>query len=284
MQQPIKLPHDGRPTVVGCAGRGPDAVDGTDLVLRRFARFVSLTASDRRYLTRLVEAAAVHPPRRTVLTEGRPCDCLHLLAGGWAVEYRTLPTGGRQVLRIRLAGEILGAECIAYGAALQSVQMLTKGVVARIPRAEFVALHTTHPQLVTGLHLMGLFERAILQEWTISLGRRPAWSRVAHLLLELDERCRVSGLARISGTPFPLTQQDLADCTGLTLTYVNRVLTDMRRKRMIGLRQQELVILNRDELARASGFQPRYLRPTPPLGPLSGQDAGAAPRPVASVL
>lgn len=261
--QPLRCPAPGRPAVVARPARtsSSGAPAGADLILNRFARFVALSGGDRQILRHLAETATVQPARRTVLTEGRPCDCLHMLVAGWAVEYRTLPNGERQVLRIRLPGEVFGAECLAYGLALQSVQMLTGGLIARIPRAAIPGLGVRHPQVVTGLTLMGVFERAILQEWVIGIGRRPAWPRIAHLLLEVEERCRLSGLARPSGTPFPLKQRDLADCTGLTLTTVNRVLADMRRKRMISLRQRELVILDRDELARSSGFQPRYLRP-----------------------
>lgn len=277
--QPFETLDPGRPAVVAGMAREASAgpAHGSDAILRRFARFVTLTGADRRRLLHLAGTATPQAARRTVLTEARPCDCLHMLVAGWAMETRTLPTGERQVLRIRLPGEVFGAECLAYGQALQSVQMLTGGLIARIPRNAVADLRVRHPQVVTGLALMGLYERAVLQEWIIGLGRRPAWPRIAHLLLEIDERCRLSGLARPAGTPFPLKQRDLADCTGLTLTTVNRVLADMRRRRLIGLRAQALAIPGRDDLARACGFQPRYLRPDLAVAP------GPAPKHIASV-
>lgn len=230
-------------------------------VERRFERFARLGRGDRTYLQRLQERARPVEARRLILSEKDPCESLHVLTAGWALEFRTLATGERQVLRVRLPGEVAGAECIVYGTSLQSMQGLTRCAVAEIPRQEYSCLHRQHPGIVTALYAMSAYERAILQEWAFSLGSRKARSRIAHLLLEIDERCRASGLARDGTTPLPLTQQDLADCLGLTLPYLNRVLNSMRRSRLIELKNQTLEILDRCALAECAGFEHAYLRP-----------------------
>jgi CRP-like cAMP-binding protein len=108
--------------------------------------------------------------------------------------------------------------------------------------------------------LSSLRDSAILQEWAVNLGRRPAFPRIAHLLLELERRSRNSGLAQETSVPFPLKQQDLADCTGLTTPYVNRVLQQMRSMGLIFISEDSLEIRNAAELAAAAGFRPDYLQ------------------------
>lgn len=246
-----------------------------DAVHRRFERFVPLGAADRRFLSEVFARARIVEPRRTVLTEGRRCEALHLIAAGWALEYRLLPSGGRQILKIRLPGEVFGAECLAFGTALESVQTLTRCAISPIAREDYAGLQISHPRVAAGLFLAATADRAVLQEWALSLGRRPAAARVAHLLLEIEHRCALAGITG-RATPFPLTQQDVADCTGLTLSYANRILGQMRRRGLITLRPQELAIQRRADLARIAGFGSRYLEPTP-LGGFDGEPGPSVP-------
>lgn len=236
--------------------------DPMDLVARRFSRFADLPDHDLDRLAALVGRAEPVEARRMVFAEGRRCRTMYLLVEGWVAEHRLLADGGRQILRLRLPGEMAGVECMAYGVSLHGVQTLTRCRLAAIAADEFTVLRRDHPRIVDALFLMGLFERAVSSEWAVSLGRRPAWSRIAHLLLELAERCTLSGMAA-GAIPFPLTQQDVADCTGLTIGYVNRVLRDMRGRGMVDLQPHELVLRDADALARHAGFRARYLHPAP---------------------
>jgi CRP-like cAMP-binding protein len=231
-------------------------------VTRRFSRFVPIGKPELNLLGRLCSSAERFEARRTVISEGRRCDCMYLLVEGWAAEFRILPNGSRQVLRVRLPGEVFGLDCLAYGTALNGVQTLTECRVGCLSARDYDLLRLELPSFERALFLMLVFERAIGHEWIVSLGRRPAWSRISHLLLEISERCAISGLST-DRTPFPLTQQDVADCTGLTMGYVNRVLGAMRDRGLVLLGPRELAVLDRDALARFAGFKPRYLHPAP---------------------
>jgi CRP/FNR family transcriptional regulator len=247
----------------------PGAHPPTILMNRRFERFSPLLLRDREYLRALCSRSRPVGARRQILAEKQRCDSLHVLTAGWALEYQTLARGRRQVIRVRLPGEVLGSECIIYGRSMQSVQALTQCAVAEIPRDEYVGLHQRHPRIVSALYAMSAFDRAVLQQWTLSLGRRDASSRVAHILLEIEQRCRLSSLSDGLTTPFPLTQQDLADCLGLTLPYLNRVLSSLRREGLIELERQTLVVLNRPKLAQKAEFECSYLD-LPPIPASAG--------------
>jgi len=185
------------------------------------------------------------------------------VASGWLSEFRQLPDGGRQILNFRLPGEVTGVECLLYKTALHSVAALTHCSVAPVSREAFEDTQRQFPRLASAFLLSSLRDSVILQERAVNLGRRAAFPRIAHLLLELERRLRNSGLATENSVPFPLKQQDIADCTGLTTPYVNRVLQQMRGMGLISIGEESLEILNSGELARAAGFRPDYLQAGP---------------------
>jgi len=58
---------------------------------------------------------------------------------------------------------------------------------------------------------------------------------------------------------FPLTQNDLADATGLTSVHVNRTLQELRKDGLIELERKQLHILDMERLKRVALFNANYL-------------------------
>lgn len=232
-------------------------------VIRNLSRLIALSDQGLSHLAALTENIIELKPRRKLIDENRPCDHIFIVTSGWLSEYRQLSDGGRQILNFRLPGEVTGVECLLYKTALHSAAALTLCTVAAVSREAFEDTQRQFPRLASAFLLSGLRDGAILQERAVNLGRRAAFPRIAHLLLELERRLRNSGLSRDNSVPFPLKQQDIADCTGLTTPYVNRVLQQMRGMGLISIGEESLEIMNSGELARAAGFRPDYLQAGP---------------------
>lgn len=228
-------------------------------LLRNLSRVMRLSEPALACLSECLSQPTVLGPRRRLISEHRACGSFYVALYGWLSEYRQLPSGARQVLNFRMAGDIIGMECLLYNVSLNSVSTLTECVVAAISREKFEYLQSAFPRLAAGLLLLSLYDRAVIGELAINLGRRSAFSRIAHLLAELHRRAGSAGIADEHSMPFPLTQQDIADCTGLTPPYVNRVLRDMRNRGMIGIETGVLHIHDLPALAKAAGFSARYL-------------------------
>jgi CRP-like cAMP-binding protein len=233
---------------------------GGSPVARNFARLIALSDAGREHLANLAKNTLELKPRRKLIDENRACDQMFILLSGWLSEYRQLRDGGRQILNFRLPGEVTGVECLLYKTALHSAAAITHCLVAPVSREQFEHTQRAFPRLASAFLLSSLRDSAILQEWAVNLGRRPAFPRIAHLLLELERRLQNTGYSNGMAIPFPLKQQDIADCTGLTTPYVNRVLQQMRTQGLIAISEESLQILNSDELARAAGFRPDYLQ------------------------
>lgn len=224
-----------------------------------FERLLSLSADELGHLKRLTEPNEEVEPRRKLINQGQPCEGLFILKAGWVAESKLLRNGNRQILNFRVPGDILGIECLAYKSALHSMTCLTRCTVAPLAVEAFWDMQRLFPRLAAALFLMTLREGAILHQWEVNLGQRSALPRVAHLLLELDRRLRIRGLALEPSLRLPLTQEDIADGTGLTAPYVNRVLQRMRGMGLIRFEQQTLEILDRAALAKMAGFEAEYI-------------------------
>jgi CRP-like cAMP-binding protein len=230
-------------------------------VTRNFSRLITLTDAGRAHLANITKTVLEFKPRRKLVDESRPCDHIFIVMSGWLLEYRQLRDGARQILNFRLPGEVSGVECLLYKTALHSAAALTHCTVAVVSREDFEETQRQFPRLASAFLLSGLRDTAILQERMVLLGRRPAFCRIAHLLLELDRRLRNSGTAMNGTIPFPLKQQDIADCAGLTTPYVNRVLKQMRERELISIGESCLEIRNPVKLAELAGFRTDYLEP-----------------------
>jgi CRP-like cAMP-binding protein len=104
-----------------------------------------------------------------------------------------------------------------------------------------------------------LIDAAVFREWMVGIGRRTAYQRIAHLLVEQFLRLRAVGLADEDGFRSPLTQVDIADSLGLTSVHVNRVMQQLRRDGLIATQGRYLSIPNREALMSAGDFDPTYL-------------------------
>ena len=81
--------------------------------------------------------------------------------------------------------------------------------------------------------------------------------RVAHLILELFTRYRAQWPGnRIEEMPLPLTQEQIGDATGLTSVHVNRVLSTLRKERIVEFHYRRLRILDPDRLIEVAGVEP----------------------------
>ena len=106
-------------------------------------------------------------------------------------------------------------------------------------------------------------EQAVLREWLVCLGSREKREHVAHLLCELHERLSRLGLVTDHEFDLPLTQEQLAETTGMTPVHTNRVLQRLRKDGVISLEERHLRILEPLRLKEIGEFDGSYLRTSP---------------------
>lgn len=232
-----------------------------DHVLRKLGVFVHLDGAHLAVLDDLLSDAVEVDGLQDIVTEGESCNHLFLLTQGWAVRYKLLSDGRRQILGFVIPGDFFGLRATLFDVADDTVQTLTDCRICRIPTENFVSILQKYPELGMAIVWSIVREYSVLAEHLVSLGRRSAYERTAHLLMELLNRLQLVRLAGEKDFEMPLTQELLADALGLSIVHVNRTLRRLRQQGLIRLNSQTrwITIDQPDDLAEAADFNPDYL-------------------------
>lgn len=197
--------------------------------------------------------------RRDLVREGDRPRAVHVVLEGWGCRYKQLPDGRRQVVSFFIPGDLCDANVFILEEMDHSIGAITPMKYAEIGPEDFEALMTQSPRITQALWWHELVVASVQREWTTNVGQRSAYERIAHLLCELFLRLRAVGRTRGKSCEFPLTQNDLADATGLTAVHVNRTVQELRKEGLITLEKRSLTIHHLDALLTACMFNPNYL-------------------------
>ena len=227
-------------------------------LIRKLEAYARLSDDDRRLLDSASQDARTVPGRTDLIREGdKPAD-VHLILEGFACRYKITSEGKRQIMAYLVPGDFCDLHVFVLEHMDHSIGTLSPCKVVNIPRERILAL-LERPRLSLTLRLAVLTDMAVLREWLVNLGQRPAEERVAHALCELLMRLRVVGLADEGSYQLPITQGELADTMGLSNVHVNRVLQKLRQAGLISWKGDDLVVPDVDRLIEFSGFNPNYL-------------------------
>jgi CRP-like cAMP-binding protein len=228
-------------------------------ILRRLETRGPLDDADRAavrtlsFTNRTLEAGAY------IVREGEPPEQCALLLSGFAYRHKVTGEGGRQIMSVHMAGEFLDLQNSFLAVADHNVQMLTRCEVAMLPVPAIQKLAQERPLVGRAMWIDTLIDAAIFREWIVNVGRRDSTTRIAHLLCEFALRLEAAGLARDHRYELPMTQEQLADATGLTPVHVNRVLKELGRMGVIERNKRAVEIVDWNRLREVGDFSSRYL-------------------------
>jgi CRP-like cAMP-binding protein len=195
----------------------------------------------------------------TVIRDGaRIVECC-LLVQGYACRHKLASNGGRQIVSFHLPGDMLDIQHLLFDRADHNVQMVTNARLAFFPMDALRTLVEDRPALGRALWRDCLVDASIFREWVLNVGRRDAKARIAHMLCEFVERHAAAGLGRPDQFRLPMTQEDIADATGLTSVHVNRMLRQLRDEGVIEGAGRQIGILSWERMKQIADFQPGYL-------------------------
>ena len=229
------------------------------ILLARLSHGAELDARDRS----AVEAWPIRPAAleadQMLLEEGDKVERCYLLLSGIMARAKFSGDGNRQIVSFHFAGELIDLDHFFLEHADHALQALTPAGVAPIAREAIERTIEDRPRIGRALWRETLVEASIFREWVLNVGRRDARTRIAHLLCETAVRLEQAGLAKAGRFDFPLTQQDLADATGLTAVHVNRTLRSLKTEGVIDYDRDQVRVKDRRALVRIGEFDRAYL-------------------------
>jgi CRP-like cAMP-binding protein len=199
------------------------------------------------------------PSDKTVIRAGQDLNDSTLLVEGLMCRYKDLRDGGRQISELHLAGDFVDLHSFTLKRLDHNIMALTPCRIAPAPHEKLKRITEQFPHLARLLWFSTNLDAAIHREWMLSLGRRTAVARTAHLFCELFIRFELVGMTEGGAYRLPITQTDLAECLGLTAVHVNRTLKVLREQGLVAFRGGTVTIHDLAGLKRIAEFSPAYL-------------------------
>ncbi|MFD0390958.1 Crp/Fnr family transcriptional regulator [Tistrella bauzanensis] len=107
---------------------------------------------------------------------------------------------------------------------------------------------------------LGMMDHVVLLDRIRTIGRMNADERVAHFLLEIVSRLRITSPDITDTFDLPLSQELIGDALGLTNVYVSRTMSLMERAGLIQRMDRAIRICDERALKDMADFQDRYYR------------------------
>jgi CRP-like cAMP-binding protein len=229
------------------------------LMIRKFESRAPLDDSDRAALLALPHRALTLEPTAYIVREGERPQRSCVILSGFAFRHKLTVDGARQIVSVHIPGDFIDLEGALLNVADHNVQALTRCEIACIPREAVRGLILSHPRVAMAMWVDTLIDGSVFREWVVNVGRRDARSRIAHLLCEFARRLEAAGLVEDYRYELPVTQEQLADATGLTSVHVNRTLQGLAREGLIERNRRFIGIPDWEALRRVAGFSETYL-------------------------
>lgn len=189
-----------------------------------------------------------------LVRRGERPDAVLLLQDGWAARYSQLPDGRRHISHFYLPGDLCDLGWLVSPEAGQAVVALTSIKAVALDRDLIEQRLGADPDFAQCVAVDSLLRLEAQTAWMVTLGRRPAAERLAQLVCELYLRSEHRGRTANRECAFPLSQQHLADYTGMSAVHVCRTLRWMRDAKLLDLSRRRLKIPDLRQLASTCAY------------------------------
>jgi len=231
----------------------------SDAFLRKIGQFYDLDE----LLPEAFQALCIDPqefkPATYFARQDGSYSGIFLIENGWVVRSKTLENGSRQIVNVALAGDFVGLNALLFKNSEFDLIAKTNIEGHRFDPDRLFQLFMRFPGLAAALFWVNAAEESVLAERIVSLGRRAARQRTAHILCELVARLEIIGSHHATEMVIPISQEDFSDILGISLVHMNRTLRSLENDGILIFRNEMLTIRNAEMLRHIAGFEDGYL-------------------------
>ncbi|HVV94233.1 MAG TPA: Crp/Fnr family transcriptional regulator [Hyphomicrobiales bacterium] len=231
----------------------------SELLIRKLELRDHLSAEEKQIIRDMVGPARLVRSDFDIVCQGDHPSESTLLLEGFTFRSVYLKDGQRQITSIHVPGDFVDLHCFLIKQMDHNITALTPCRIAKVPHATLQRISETQPHLTRMFWLSTLIDAAIHRRWLAAMGRQSALAHAAHLLCELYVRQNEIGLVDGASFRAPLTQVKLADALGLSHVHTNRVVQELRERRLVEWLGDRVTVLDWDGLAGLAEFDPTYL-------------------------
>ena len=230
----------------------------------RVMQYVALSAADLKSLDAIIDGEITIRRRRDLVVDGYEYRKLGFVKEGYAMRYKLLRNGKRQILNVILPGDVVGLPGSFHDRALYSVTAISDLRMHVCVLDAYIRLCYQRPQFGLALSWIAVQEATTYAEHIIDVGRRTPIERLSHFLLELYARLRAVGYAEENRFTLPFSQEVMADVLGLSVPHLNRMMQQLRSEKLIADSERVVRFLDASAMQALAHFQPLAMAPIPP--------------------
>jgi CRP/FNR family transcriptional regulator, anaerobic regulatory protein len=188
---------------------------------------------------------------KTILREGEPVRQIYTLYSGWAFCFKQMQDGRRQILSFLIPGDtiILESVCFPGLPAPFSVKSLTSVSMCVFELQDMILLTREPGRQFAELSRVMREQVASVSRQLVDLGQKSAVGRIAHFILQLEQRLRSRQMSVDGKFDFPIRQEHIGDALGLTTVYVNRTLHRLRKLEIIEFDRNHMMVRDFEALS-----------------------------------
>src|SRR6478735_869980 len=231
----------------------------------RLARLMKLSAADLRNLERIVDNERLVKRRHDLVVIGDEYRNLCFVKDGYAIRYKLLRSGKRQILNVILPGDVIGFPVSFFDRSIYSIVAVSDLTYNICSLDSYVRLCYEQPQFGLVLSWLAAQEAAIYAEHIVDIGRRTPLERLAHFLLEMHSRLLAVGRAQETSFDLQFSQEIIADVLGLSVPHLNRVMQKLRAEKLIESRSRLVNLVDVPSLRKLAHYHPFNLESIPLL-------------------
>ncbi|TPN37826.1 Crp/Fnr family transcriptional regulator [Mesorhizobium sp. B2-3-3] len=234
-------------------------VRSPNVLIRKLQNISDLTQSDMAILEGIPLLKRDYAANEDIVREGdRPTKSFVVLEG-LVGSTKLTGEGKRQITSFFVPGDIPDLHGMHLSVLDCTFSSLTRANLGFMRHDAMAAICDQHVSIATMFWRSTVIDAAIYREWVTNVGRRDAYTRMAHILCELIVRLHSMGLIEDHVTNLPITQAALGDALGLSTVHVNRVLQELRRNGLIMTEGPRFHAVDWAGLVRAGDFDATYL-------------------------
>jgi CRP/FNR family transcriptional regulator len=216
--------------------------------VRRGGICAALESDARSELLRLSRQKTV-PAHHTIFRDGDLADYYYNITSGVVKLVKTLADGHQHIVGLLYPTDFMGQSLNKHHT--YAAESATDVELCAYPRTQFEAFLKIHPELERQIFQMTIRELDLCRDWTLLLGRKCSYERVAGFLLMMARRVpKKDGDHEPNSAHFelPFTRAEMADYLGLTLETVSRQFSQLKKRQVIDLPSSRDIIIPNVEL------------------------------------
>lgn len=196
-------------------------------------------------------------PKKVIRAQGAPVRAVYFLRSGWVASRVATEKGQRQIVKLHLPGDLLGAPSMALERAAETLIALDPVRVDVIPLDAFAQLFEAAPRLALSMFLTAQQERVFLMDRVTALGSMSALQRFAAFFVQIHDRLEVLTPGLKGEFELPLTHEQLGQVTGVTPVHVVRTLRELGSRGLMQRQGRKVLIRDIDALRELAALPKR---------------------------